>query len=76
MASMIDGFQRLGRALMLPIAVLPVAGDSAGVDIAAGLALLAERGIIRLLVEGGAPPAQLVRPGCRGPARADPQPRS
>ena len=26
MASVIDGFQRLGRALMLPIAVLPVAG--------------------------------------------------
>src|SRR5579871_4995210 len=26
MASIIDGFQRLGRALMLPIAVLPVAG--------------------------------------------------
>ena len=38
----------------LGVAVLPVAGDAAGVDIAAGLALLAERGITRLLVEGGA----------------------
>ncbi len=38
----------------LGVALLRVPGGEAGVDIAAGLAALAERGITRLLVEGGA----------------------
>ena len=56
MASMIEGFQRLGRALMLPIAVLPVAGlllrlgqpDLLGIGVlaAAGDAIFANLGLV------------------------------
>ena len=56
MASMIDGFQRLGRALMLPIAVLPVAGlllrlgqgDLLGIPVlaAAGDAVFSNLGLV------------------------------
>jgi PTS system N-acetylglucosamine-specific IIC component len=56
MASVIDGFQRLGRALMLPIAVLPVAGlllrlgqgDLLGIPVlaAAGDAVFSNLGLV------------------------------
>jgi PTS system N-acetylglucosamine-specific IIC component len=56
MASMIEGFQRLGRALMLPIAVLPVAGlllrlgqpDLLGIGVlaAAGDAIFTNLGLV------------------------------
>ena len=56
MANVIDGFQRLGRALMLPIAVLPVAGlllrlgqgDLLGIPVlaAAGDAVFSNLGLV------------------------------
>jgi N-acetylglucosamine PTS system EIICBA or EIICB component len=56
MSVMIGGFQRLGRALMLPIAVLPVAGlllrlgqpDLLGIPVlaAAGDAIFANLGLL------------------------------
>ncbi len=56
MASMVDGFQKLGRALMLPIAVLPVAGlllrlgqpDLLGIAVlaAAGDAIFSNLGLV------------------------------
>jgi len=56
MATVIDGFQRLGRALMLPIAVLPVAGlllrlgqgDLLGIPVlaAAGDAVFSNLGLV------------------------------